>query len=335
MLEIEAEIEKGIEEIKKRNAKLVAIQAPEGLKTKILEISVRIEEKTMAKTVAFVNPIFGSCMLADEASKKLGAELLLHFGHSQFFKNECVPTIYLPVKYALPEEIKQLCFELISKKLKEEKINSVGLAATIQYLSYLSELKVFLEKQGIQAIIENGTNISAGQILGCNYSVPLKEAEKAECILYFGDGLFHPLGIAFSTDKRVFAASPLSVNIQELSQEKEKFLKKRLGLIATAMHAKNFGFLVSTEKGQFGFRRAMQLKQKLEEQGKKAIIVVSDLIKPEYVLGIDVEFWVNTACPRIATDDGMLFKQPVLTASELKIVLGEKKIEEYSVEEIV
>ena len=178
-------------------------------------------------------------------------------------------------------------------------------------------------------------SISSGQILGCNYSVPIKEAEKAGAILYFGDGLFHPLGIAFSTSKRVFAANPLSATVQEISKEKERFLKKRLSLVAHAMQAKKFGFLVSTEKGQFGFRRAMLLKQKLEEQGKQAIIVVSDLVKPDYVLGIEVDFWVNTACPRIATDDSMLFSKPVLAASELKIVLGEKKLEEYSVEEIV
>ena len=335
MLEIQAELEKAVEEISKRNARLVAIQVPEGLKAKIPEIVEAIEARTSARTVAFVNPIFGACMLADDASKRLGADLLLHFGHSQFFRNESVPTVYLPVKYSLQEEIKQLTFELLSKKLGEEKIKRVGLTSTIQFLHYLQELKNFLEKNGIPAIIESGTNMSSGQILGCNYSVALREAEKAEAIIYFGDGLFHPLGIAFSTNKRVFSANPLSATVQEITMEKERFLKKRVGLIGEAFKAKKFGFLVSMEKGQFGFRRAVQLKERLVEQGKQAIIVASDLIRPDYVLGIDVDIWVNTACPRIATDDSMLFKKPVITVSELKIVLGEKNIEEYKVEEIL
>ena len=334
MFEIGQELEKAIEEIGRRKAKIVAVQVPEGLKPQINKIVETIEAKADAKTIVFVNPIFGACMLADDASKKIGAELLLHFGHSQFFRNESIPTIYLPVKYSLPVEVKQMAFEQIARKMKEEKISVIGLASTIQFTHYLPELKNFLEKKGIQAIIEKGVNISEGQILGCNYSAPLKEAEKAEAILYFGDGMFHPLGIAFTTTKRVFTANPMSAAVQEITSEKGKFLKKRIGLIGEAFKAKKFGFLVSTEKGQFGIRRALQLKEKLSEQGKQAIIVASDLIKPEYVLGINVDIWVNTACPRIATDDTMLFNKPVITTTELMIVLGEKNIEEYQVEEI-
>ncbi len=335
MLEMGAGLEKAIAEIRERKARLVAIQAPEGLKTRVAEIAGSIESQTQAKTAVFVNPVFGACMLADDAAKKIGADLLLHFGHTQFFRKESIPTLYIPVRYAMPEEIKEMAFELAAKKLSQAGIKSIGLTGTIQFVPYLEELKSFLEKQGILGVLEKEANMQAGQILGCNYSVPVKEAEKAEAILYFGDGLFHPLGIAFSTSKRVFICNPLTTSFQEITGEKEKFLKKRIGLIGAGLQAKKFGFLVSTEKGQFGLRRAIQLKQKLEEQGKQAIIVVSDLVKPEYVLGIEVDIWVNTACPRIATDDTTLFKKPVLTASELKIVLGEKSIEEYKVEEIV
>ena len=271
MFELSAEIDTAVEEIQKRKPSLVAIQAPEGLKPQFEAISTEIEKKTGVKTFMFINPIFGACMLADDAAKKMGADLLLHFGHSQFFKNESIPTVYLPVRYTLPTDIVQKTFDAIGKEFEKENIKKAGLTATIQFLPYLDEIKSFLKKKGIESMIPGGRIISAGQVLGCNYSAPLSADENVDAILFFGDGMFHPLGIAFTSNKRVFIANPFEQSMKEITDEKKVFLKKRRGMISAGLQAKKFGFLVSTEKGQFGFRRALQLKQQLEEKGKEAL----------------------------------------------------------------
>jgi 2-(3-amino-3-carboxypropyl)histidine synthase len=49
-------------------------------------------------------------------------------------------------------------------------------------------------------------------------------------------------------------------------------------------------------------------------------------------LGIDC--FVSTACPRIAIDDYMQYKVPIITPIELDILLGYKKWDDYIFDEI-
>ncbi len=145
--------------------------------------------------------------------------------------------------------------------------------------------------------------------------------------------MFHALGIAFSAKNRVFIINPLGNEVKELSGEKELFLKKRFALIEKAMNAEKIGIILSSKKGQFKMQKALELKALAERHGKKAFLFVADLVKPDYLLGIEADAFVCTACPRIAIDDASAFKKPLLNPSELKIALGEKSLEEYEIEE--
>ena len=49
----------------------------------------------------------------------------------------------------------------------------------------------------------------------------------------------------------------------------------------------------------------------------------------------DVDCFVSTSCPRIAIDDYLQYKIPVLTPIELEIVLGKRKWEEYQFDQIL
>ena len=41
-----------------------------------------------------------------------------------------------------------------------------------------------------------------------------------------------------------------------------------------------------------------------------------------------------TACPRIAIDDSIMYKKPLLTPQELEIAIGKRKWEDYEIDEI-
>ncbi len=71
-------------EIKKRDAKIVALQFPEGFKTRSIDIAKEIEEKSGAKCLIFADPCYGACDTRETDAKKLGADLLVHFGHDVF-----------------------------------------------------------------------------------------------------------------------------------------------------------------------------------------------------------------------------------------------------------
>lgn len=81
------ELEKLIQEIKKRNSKQVLIQLPDGLKNKANEITDFIEENTNAKTFIWLGSCFGACDLPLGVNI-LGMDLIIQFGHNRFNKEE-------------------------------------------------------------------------------------------------------------------------------------------------------------------------------------------------------------------------------------------------------
>jgi len=86
MIDYDLEIERVIDEVKSSKAKTVGLQFPEGLKDRAVEVAERIESETGATTVTFVDPCFGGCDLKLEQAEKLGIDLLIHFGHTEYEK---------------------------------------------------------------------------------------------------------------------------------------------------------------------------------------------------------------------------------------------------------
>ncbi|MDP6670543.1 MAG: diphthamide biosynthesis enzyme Dph2, partial [archaeon] len=211
----------------------------------------------------------------------------------------------------------------------------VTLCSTVQYLEHLKIFAGLLKKKGLNVFIGEGKGVSPGQVLGCNYSSVKSVEGKVEAVVFLGDGLFHALGISFNSKKSVFTANPMSLEVNELENEKDLFLRKRYAVIAKAMDAKNFGILLSSKKGQLKGKLALKLKKEIEEHDREAFIFVSDFVKPEYIIGVKVDALVSTACPRIAFDDSTYFKQPLLSPSELSMVFGEKKLENYKIDEFL
>ncbi len=332
---LQLDLGKAVEEIKKRKAKTVALQVPEGLKTRLAEIAREIEGKSGATVFSFIDPCFGACDAADERAKALGADLLLHFGHSPFLSKHAVETVFLPLSYELDKKKMHFLVKKLSDLLRKENAKKIVLATTIQYLPYLEFLKKKLRKNKFAVFIGKGRNISNGQLLGCNYSAVKNVAEKADAIVFLGDGLFHPLGISFCCSKPVFILNPLQEEVKLLLKEHDLFLRKRIAMIEKAKQAKSIAIWVSSKRGQQRMQLAIELRKKIEAKGKKALVFVSDLLLPDYLLGVQIEAIVSTACPRIALDDSSLFKQPIVNPSEMLVALGEKKLLQYCFEELL
>lgn len=324
----EIDLSQAIAEIKRKKAKLVLLQLPEGLKQQTTQLVEEIETKSGASCIASMDPCFGACDVPDLKAKMLQADLIVHLGHTKLL-NANVETVFVAVERELSEQkIDKMAFAL-AERLKEQKISKIGLVATAQYLPALKALQEKLEENGIIALIQGN-----GQVLGCSYSNAHAIEKKAQAIVFFGDGKFHPLGIAFAVSKKVFALNPLEETIEDFSAEKEKFLRQRYGLISKVAEAKSFGILISTKKGQCRKEKALELKKIIEKNGKKAVLLAMDLFEPEYLLGIETEALVNTACPRIAIDDFARFPKPLLNPTELLIALGEKRLEEFKIDEM-
>ena len=111
-------------------------------------------------------------------------------------------------------------------------------------------------------------------------------------------------------------------------------LRQRHAAIARAHDASVFGIIVSKKIGQERLEAAKDLKALAEKHGKQANIFLMDLVAPDLLEGYRVDAWVNTACPRIAIEDVLQYKKPILTPPEFEIVLGERTWDAYALDEI-
>ena len=288
----------------------IAIQLPEGLKQ---HSTLVLEELKEFDPVLFVDPMFGACDLRDDSAKKFGCKLLVHFGHASMGK-QSIKTLFVPVSYKFNEEELKYALNEI-EKLKKDKIN---LVTTINFLEEVPKIKEELKKIGIDVLESKNTNhIQQNHVLGCDSSTI---TDKNHTIVYLGDGDFHPNNLGFVFEKtEVFVINPVFRETKKL-EINDLFIKQRYALIAKAMKCNTFGIFVSSKHGQFRLRFAKHIKAKLEALGKRAYIFGCDYVNEDYVEGIKVDCYVNTACPRIAYDDHANFKKPIITPQEVNLL---------------
>ncbi len=310
------------EKISERKKRII-VQIPEGLKQYTVEIEDSLRE-VAEEIFVCVDPCFGACDLAEEKARKINAELILHFGHNEFYKPS-IKTIFIPLKFSISENL----IKNLIKRLESEKFYNVGLCANVQYLNEIEKVAKALESNAINVFVGKSKNGILAQILGCDFSSAEAIADDIQIIVFIGDGLFHPLGIIFATRKKVMQVDPINESIKILNSEKDAFLMQRFAAIEFFKKAKKIGIMISTKKGQFRLEKALELKRKIENSGKEAILLIGDFLFAEYFTGIKVDCFVNTACPRIAIDDYANFKVPILNTAEVEIALAQRKLAHY------
>ncbi|MFH0970051.1 MAG: diphthamide biosynthesis enzyme Dph2 [Candidatus Diapherotrites archaeon] len=320
-----------LNEVMQRKPKMVLLQVPEGLKNNIVALEEAFREKKI-QTISVLDPSFGACDIADYKAQLLGCDLLIHFGHSKMLHTG-MNVIYWPVEYALDEKMIHGCVEALEKEPFFNKHKRIGVYTTIQFHRHLPRIKEEMEKKGFHAFIGKG-DLKDGQILGCDVSARREIEEKVDANMYFGDGYFHALAIAFATNKPTYQYNPFTLKIENLEKHKENYLRQRFGMIAKAKDAKTFAIILCTKKGQLRKALAMKMKDMLEKEGKKAILVSMEYVNPNGLMGIKVDAYVNTACTRIATDEFELYTKPILTPVEVEILLGKRGAENYVFDEI-
>lgn len=318
-------------EVKSRNPKMVLLQIPEGLKTNVVELE-DVFSKAGIPTITVLDPSFGACDIADHKAQLLGCDLIVHFGHSKMLHTG-MPVIYWPVEFPLQKEMIPGAIKTLQHDSFFQKHKKIGLYVTIQFHRHLPAIKHELESHGYEVHIGMG-DLKDGQILGCDVSARREIEDKVDSNLYFGDGYFHALAIAFASKKPTFQYNPFTLELENLEKYKDQYLRQRFGLIAQAKDAHSFAIILSTKKGQLRKALAMRLKTDLEVAGKKAYMVSMEHLTPTALMGVDVDAYVNTSCSRIATDDFASYKKPMLTPIEVEILLGKRKGEDYIFDEI-
>ncbi len=292
----------------------VFVQYPEGLKSKLWEIQKKLEKE--GYDVIFDNePTYGFCDLKDEEALRLGCRAIIHIGHNAFgfehlLRKSKVKVIIWEWKYDVNKEKVNKILEKDVKKLKSYK--KIGLVSSLQYLNYVYYLKDKLKEYGFETVVPKDP-----QILGCNVVNARVIEDKVDAFLVPTEGKFYVLGLALEINKPIFAFDLEKEEIYSLENEKKKYLTVKYFYLEKFKEAKKIALLVSWKKGQM-FYDPIEIKKKLEKMGKEVVMILAmDEIDEKKLIGIDVDFYINLACPRIF-DGYERFDKPILNWRDIE-----------------
>jgi 2-(3-amino-3-carboxypropyl)histidine synthase len=321
--------------IKEKGYKTIAVQVPEGLKRSVFLFVEFLKNETGATILVSADLCFGACDTVNYELKNMDVDCVVHIGHTAIadVENFWIPTIFVNAQSTLDVS------KVVEKAIPSLEGKKIGLVTTAQHLHTLETVATILKKHNLEPFIAEGDErISAkGQILGCNFSVGGKIAEHVDCFLFVGSGTFHPVGLMMSTKKPVIAADPYTntVKKQEIEDMKNNMLRQRYGAIISCRNARRFGILIGVKRGQQRIKLAHAIQHILDSAGKHSLMITQDEFSPVSLQGFDLDCYVSTACPRIAIDDYLQYKKPIITPVELEIVLGRREWETYVFDEIL
>lgn len=303
----------------------LALQVPAGLLRNAAELGDRLARETGARVQLVARACFGACDLPgrDEAP---GADAAVVLGHAPIPNMPLpMPTYFVEMRHAGGDP------EALAETIARAGLRSpLGIVASIQHLDLVPRLAESLARRGIELRTGTGDRRLAypAQALGCNYTTAESVASGVTGFLFLGTGAFHPRGLALAVDRPVWPLDPLQ-GILDPPLDRQKIINERLLLVASARDARRWGILVSSFAGQHRGAMAESLRRQAEAAGREATILLFGRLDPADLEGRALDAYVNTACPRIATDDARLYPKPVLTPPEFRMALGEQPLEPY------
>jgi 2-(3-amino-3-carboxypropyl)histidine synthase len=319
------EILKTVWRIKTEGAKLVALQFPEGLLMYALIISDIIEAFCESKVMILSDVTYGACCIDDLTAHKLGADFLVHYGHSCLVPSSTtvIKTLYVFV------EIVFECSHLVNCVKKNFTLESkIALMGTIQFNSAIHEVSTLLQAEGYQLYVPQEKPLSSGETLGC--TAPLLPAQKCDSLVFVADGRFHlEAAMIRNPQLKAFRYDPYSKILSIETYDTAKMKHDRWNAIERARPCKNYGIILGTLGRQGNTILFERMKKKAEAKGKNIFLFLMAELNPSKLALFDfIDVWVQVACPRLSIDWGLGFTKPLLTPYELLVSLGEAPWEE-------
>ena len=303
----------------------IVLQVPAGLIRNAGELAARIREGTGIPVILANRACFGACDFPsmDEAPR---SDVAVVLGHSPIPNVPLArPTYFVEMRSSGGDP------EAMAALVEAGGLpRRLGLVFSVQHLDLVAPFRAALERRGFLVRVGEGDRRLAypGQALGCNYTGAEAVVDTVDAFLFIGTGAFHPIGLAFAVNRPVYSLDPLQ-NQLEPPIDRDRLVARRLLTVASARDATRWGILVSSFAGQNRMPTALAMQERARAHGRTAEILVFDRLDPRDLEGRDLDAYVNTACPRIALDDGGNYAKPVLTPPEFLMALGEIPLEKY------
>uniref|UniRef100_A0A8D0FQ80 2-(3-amino-3-carboxypropyl)histidine synthase subunit 1 n=1 Tax=Strix occidentalis caurina TaxID=311401 RepID=A0A8D0FQ80_STROC len=277
------EIPKTIWRIRQAQAKKVALQMPEGLLMFACTIADIVERFTDAEAVVMGDVTYGACCVDDYTARALGADFLVHYGHS--------------------------CLMLGCPQSCPAVLGTTGLGhALCRSLSLLTPRLPQAASQELRSqykvCVPQCKPLSPGEILGCTSP---RLAQDTDAI----DGV-----------GQVEGYDPYSKVFSQEHYGHERMRRARQDAIRAAAGARCWGLILGTLGRQGSPGILQHLESRLRALGRPFVrVLLSEIFPSKLRLFPDVDTWVQVACPRLSIDWGEAFSKPLLTPYEAAVAL--------------
>ncbi|MFB6100608.1 MAG: diphthamide biosynthesis enzyme Dph2 [Candidatus Nanohalobium sp.] len=295
-------LEEVLEEVKEEGYDKVALQGPDGIKDELIDMADELRENDI-EPVMIGASTFGACGIADEKAERMGADALIHVGHTRFLHPEGQDMDDFNVFYLPYREDRDL-MGVLKEHYEEIEEETVGLVGVTQYMDRAEKAREFLEDKGYE-VVEGKTGLRTtepGQVLGCDAGAAHNIAEKVDAFVFLGSGHFHPSQVS-ETGEKVYVVDPYEEHIWvEPPNSLDDETRAEHARVIKHKDKRKWGIVTSSKKGQ-NYMKAVEIaKEKLEKHGKDVYVFVEDRIfEPDYK-GYGIDIYVNCACPRMTKD---------------------------------
>lgn len=313
------EIPKTVWKIQEMKAKIVALQMPEGLLMFSTTIADIIKEFTGADSIIMGDVTYGACCIDDLTASALGVELLIHYGHSCLVP--LAQTSKIKILYIFVDiKIDPLHF-IDTVKLNFTPSCKIVLVSTIQFVSTIQAAANKLRELKYDISIPQIKPLSPGEILGCTAPV----VKCADVLIYVGDGRFHLESIMIANPKvNAYRYDPYDKKFTKEYYEHAEMQGTRKKAVEKAKTAGIFGIILGTLGRQGNPAVVEHLKKRLENIGKNvSVYLLSEIFPSKLDLLINIDAFIQVACPRLSIDWGMAFSKPCLTPYEAAVAIGD------------
>lgn len=322
------EIHKTVWNIRKQNAKRVALQMPEGLLIYALVLSDIIEQFCDCETIVMGDVSYGACCIDDFTARSLDCDFIVHYAHSCLVPIDItlIKVLYVFVTINMDETH---LIKTIRRNFNQG--DRLAMFGTIQFNPTIHSVKRKLEEPAndddklIYVIPPQIMPLSKGEVLGCT-SQRLDKLQ-IDAMVYVGDGRFHlESSMIHNPEIPAFRYDPYSRKFTREYYDQDQLSAVREDAISVASKLKKIGIILGALGRQGNNQTLETLEAKLEADNRTVVkIILSEIFPQKLSMFDDIDAFVQVACPRLSIDWGYAFNKPLLTPYELMVMLNEDR----------
>uniref|UniRef100_H3BXC6 2-(3-amino-3-carboxypropyl)histidine synthase subunit 1 n=1 Tax=Tetraodon nigroviridis TaxID=99883 RepID=H3BXC6_TETNG len=269
------EIHKTVWRVRQAKSKRVALQLPEGLQMFACVIADIIERFTDADTIVMGDVTYGACCVDDFTARALGADFLVHYGHSCLIPIDS--TAGIKMLYVFVDIQVDNAHFLDTVKFNFTPGRSLALVSTVQFVAALQAVSAALATE-YDVLVPQCRPLSPGEILGCT-SPCLDRC--VDAIIYLGDGRFHLESIMIANPEiPAYRYDPYSKVFTREYYDHEAMRSLRLKAINEARLAQKWGLILGTLGRQGSPKVLEHLESRLRSLGRSFTRVLLSEIFP-------------------------------------------------------